>query len=291
MRVHFLFSSVCLLIFFIACSPNHTQLAAQSSGSDKGALLIIGGGRLDAIFFETFLKLSGGPGSEIVVIPTAMGDGQINRDPEFKRAKSLFQEYGFGKITILHTRDPKEADTEAFVQPLTTAGGVWFVGGRQWRLADSYLNNRTHRELINLLERGGIIAGTSAGATIQGSYLARGDTKTNTIMMGDHEEGLGFLPNTAIDQHLLARNRQFDLFEILDKHPDLLGIGLDENTGILVQGKQFEVLGASHVAIYDGSRWSRERDTVYQLAPDSREFYFLHQGDAYNWKQRKVIQK
>ncbi|MEM7372629.1 MAG: cyanophycinase [Bacteroidota bacterium] len=291
MRIYILLIPSVLLSFIYACSLNQAQPADQDSPGVEGTLLIIGGGRLDPVFFETFLAHAGGPGADIVVIPTAMGDEQIARDSAFSRVRALFQEYGFGKITILHTRDPQEADTKEFAKPLKTAGGVWFVGGRQWRLADSYLNNRTHEALNKLLKRGGVIAGTSAGATIQGSYLARGDTKTNTIMMGDHEEGLGFFPNVAIDQHLLARNRQFDLFEILDVHPELLGIGLDENTGILVQEDHFKVLGASHVAIYDGTRWSRDRDTIYQLPSGSREFYFLHQGQQYNWKLRTVVQK
>ena len=79
-----------------------------------------------------------------------------------------------------------------------------------------------------------VIGGSSAGATIQGSYLARGDAKTNTIMMGDHEEGFGFLKNAAIDQHLLRRNRQFDLLEVIRARPELLGIGIDEDTAIVV---------------------------------------------------------
>lgn len=78
--------------------------------------------------------------------------------------------------------------------------GVWFNGGRQWHLADSYLNTKTHEAFWDVLQRGGVIGGSSAGATIQGSYLARGDTSGNTIMMGDHTEGLGFLKNTAIGQ-------------------------------------------------------------------------------------------
>ncbi len=62
---------------------------------------------------------------------------------------------------------------------------TYFTGGRHWRIADSYLNTKVHEELLKLLDRGGVIAGSSAGATIQGSYLARGDTKNNQIMMGD----------------------------------------------------------------------------------------------------------
>jgi cyanophycinase len=78
-----------------------------------------------------------------------------------------------------------------------------------------------------------VVGGSSAGATIQGSYLVRGDTKSNQIMMGDHEQGFGYIKNVAIDQHVLARNRQFDLYEIMRKHPELLGLGIDENTAIV----------------------------------------------------------
>jgi cyanophycinase len=74
-------------------------------------------------------------------------------------------------------------------------------------LADAYLNTLTHRELQNLLNRGGVIGGSSARATIIGSFLVRGDTKGNETMIGDHTAGLGFLKNVGIDQHLLKRNR------------------------------------------------------------------------------------
>jgi hypothetical protein len=72
------------------------------------------------------------------------------------------------------------------------------------------LDTEVHDALQELLERGGVIGGSSAGATILGSYLARGDTSSNAIMMGDHKEGFGFISNIAIDQHLLRRNRQID---------------------------------------------------------------------------------
>jgi len=168
------------------------------------------------------------------------------------------------------------ADSEAFVAPIREAGGVWFTGGRQWRLADAYLDTRTERELWNLLERGGVIGGSSAGATIQGSYLARGDTETNTIMMGDHEVGFGFLKETAIDQHLLRRNRHFDLLEIVEARPELLGIGIDENTAIVVEGDRFEVMGAGYVAIYDHGA----------MLDSGGRFYFLAPGDAFDLAAR-----
>jgi cyanophycinase len=236
-----------------------------------------------------FRKLIGGGDKPIVVIPTARSDKALESNDFFKKQKNRFESFGFEKVTILQTRSKKTANKDNFAEPLRKANGVWIMGGRQWRLNDSYLNSLIHLELIGLLQRGGVIAGTSAGATIQGSYLVRGDTRKNTIMVGDHEKGLRFIRNIAVDQHLLARNRHFDMFEVLDEYPELLGIGLDENTGIIVRQDTFEVVGESYVAIYDGTRWSAERDTIYNLKEGQRQFYFLKKGDRYNLRERKVI--
>ncbi|SVA34124.1 uncharacterized protein METZ01_LOCUS86978 [marine metagenome] len=249
--------------------------AGQEIGPENGSLVIVGGGRLDSGILERFLDLAGGADAPIVVIPTAGGGDHYD---QYYRGLGGFKAAGATNLTVVHTTDPTVADTEAFVQPLLEARGVWFPGGRQWRLADAYLGTKVHDELWALLGRGGVIGGSSAGATIQGSYLARGDTATNTVMMGDHEVGLGFLRNVAIDQHLLRRNRQFDLLEVITAHPELLGIGLDENTGIIVQGDEFEVIGASYVVIYDAER---------QL-DSGGQFYFLAPGDRYNLKAREA---
>ena len=261
----------------------------ESHGPANGTLLVIGGAASD-IFYEKFMELVGGADAPIVVIPTAVTSDELTSE-DLERFKKSFLDKGFKQVIVLHTRDREEADSKDFVKPLKNAAGVWFSGGRQWRHADSYLNTRTHKAFFELLYRGGVIAGSSAGATIQGSYLARGDTRKNTIMMGDHEEGLSFITNVAIDQHLFARNRQFDMFEILENRPELLGIGLDEDTGIIVQGDQFTVFGNSYVAIYDGTRWSAERDTTYTLPAGSRDFYLLNQGERYDLLHRQVITK
>jgi len=261
----------------------------RESWTAKGTLLVIGGAASD-IFYDKFMELVGGADAPIVVIPTAMTSDKLTSE-DLDRFKRSFTERGFKNVTVLHTRERDVANSKAFTKAIKKAAGVWFSGGRQWRHADSYLNTRTQEAFFKLLDRGGVIAGSSAGATIQGSYLARGDTKKNTIMMGDHEVGLGFITSVAIDQHLFARNRQFDMFEILEKRPELLGIGLDEDTGIIVEGDQFTVFGNSYVAIYDGTRWSAERDTIYTLPEGSRDFYLLGEGEKYDLLHRKVITK
>lgn len=261
--------------------------ARETIGPEKGTLIITGDG-IYGVFHDKFLELIGGADAPIIVIPTA-SSSEILSDEFLKKYQQRFIDSGFTNVTVLHTRDPKEANSDKFVEPIKNAMGVIFSGGRQWRHADSYLNTKTHDEFFKLLDRGGVIAGGSAGATIQGSYLARGDSQGNTKMMGDHEVGLGFIKNVAIDQHLLKRNRQFDMFEILDNIPELLGIGIDEGTGIIVQGDTFKVIGESYVVMYDGTRWSKERDTIYNLPKGSREFYVLKSGNEYNLKTRSVI--
>lgn len=240
---------------------------AQEVGPPNGSLVIVGGAMRDPAIIRRFVQLAGGPDAPIVVIPTA--GGAESYDESFGGLRP-FHENGVENLTLLHTTDPSVADTDEFVQPIRAARGVWFTGGRQWRLADAYLGTKTEQALWDLLERGGVIGGSSAGATIQGSYLARGDTRSNEIMMGDHEEGFAFVKNTAIDQHMLRRNRHFDLIEIVEARPELLGIGIDENTAIVVQGDRFDVIGESYVAIYDHGRMIGEEGRFYFLAPGDR---------------------
>jgi cyanophycinase len=273
-----------LCIRTVAVSVLLTPASAhgQEIGPPNGSLVIVGGAMRDTAIVNRFVRLAGGPDAPIVAIPTA-GGGEMYDD--YWSGLRMFKEAGATDLTVLHTTDPTVANTDEFVQSLKRARGVWFGGGRQWRLTDAYLNTKVHEELWQVLERGGVIGGSSAGATIQGSYLARGDSRTNTIMMGDHVEGMGFLKNTAIDQHLLRRNRQFDLLEIIAAHPDLLGIGIDENTAIVVNGDEFVVMGQGYVAIYDHNRQIDSGGKFYFLAPGQR--FNLATREAFRMVQQR----
>ena len=275
-----------IVIFFVIVFTNNGIQSQETTGYKNGSLIVIGGGRMSDDIIKEFYDLAGGASAKIVVIPTA---NVINNRIDSARIFKTFKRFGFSNISIMHTSDPKEANKEEFIRPLKEATGLFFSGGRQWRIADGFLNTKAHKEMFKLLDRGGVIAGSSAGATIQGSYLARGDSKNNQIMMGDHEEGLGFITNIAIDQHVIARNRQFDLFQILKKKPELLGIGIDESTAIVVKGDTFKVIGKSYVIMYDGTFWSREGSRLKKLPSKDQLFYYLRKGDRYNLKERKVI--
>ncbi|QJD96780.1 cyanophycinase [Mucilaginibacter robiniae] len=276
-RVTLLFSSLFILSFFSVRAQSGT---ANTVGPEKGALVIVGGGNVGADIWARFIQLAGGTKARIIYVPTAQEDSMLKSDREIRSLKQA----GAQEVVVLHTRDPKVANTEAFVAPIKTATGVWFEGGRQWRLADSYLNTRTQQEFNALLNRGGVIGGTSAGASIQGSFLFRGDTKGNNIIVGDHVQGLGFMHNTAIDQHILKRNRQFDMAEFIKTHPDLLGIGIDESTGIVVQGNRLEVIGISYVCINDYNIISGKEKNPYANGP----FFFLQKGQVLDLQTRRI---
>lgn len=250
-------------------------LGAAEVGPERGALLVVGGGELGAEIRRTFLELAGGRGAALVVIPTA-GEGesygQDHRDAEMWRG------VGFGEVTVLHTRDRAEADQEGFAAPLGKARAVWFSGGRQWRLVDSYLGTRTEREIAAVLERGGVIGGTSAGATIQGSYLVRGAREGNTIMMAPgYEQGFGYLRNVAVDQHLIVRKRERDLLPVVARFPKLLGLGIDEGTAIVVKGDRARVIGVSKVAVYEHASRAAEG------------YYFLEAGEEFDLGMRRRL--
>ncbi|MDZ7633614.1 MAG: cyanophycinase [Bacteroidales bacterium] len=255
-----------------------------TTGPMSGTLLIAGGGRLSDAIIDRFIELAGGVDARIVLVPTAAGAESYDDS-----AGEMFRSRGAGKVTVLHTDDRDTADSGFFTRPIEEATGVWFGGGRQWRLVDSYKGTRSEEMFRRVLDRGGVIGGSSAGATIQGSFLARGDTQNNQKMMGDHQEGFGYISNIAIDQHVLARNRQFDMYGILREHPYLLGIGIDENTAVVVQRDTMEVIGASYVLVYDGSFWSREGSDMKILPEKDFLFYFLRSGDRYDLRQRKII--
>ncbi len=286
---------VCILALLISAVASNVAVATEQGrggrrapefGPPNGSLVIVGGAMRDPAIVQRFLQLAGGPDAPIVVVPTAGGGQDYD---EWNSGLQAWKRAGATDLTVLHTNDRAVADSDAFVEPLKRARGVWFGGGRQWHLADSYLNTKTHEELWNVLRRGGVIGGSSAGATIQGEYLARGDTSGNTIMMGDHTEGFGFLKGTAIDQHILMRNRQFDLIVIIEQKPELLGIGLDENTAIVVQGDTFTVMGQGYVLIHDANA-SVEGGPAGDDGPAGKggSFYFLAPGDRFDMRTREA---
>ena len=276
-----------LLLLLAGISGTHAQIRFE--GPSKG-YLVISGGNIHQPTLRKFIQLSGKADPRIIVIPTADSDKNLN-EAYFLQIRNYFKTAGAAQIQFLHTRDTLMANSDSFVKVIREADAVWFTGGRQWRLADAFLHTRTLEELHHLLERGGVIGGSSAGASIMGSFLVRGDSKTNQIMEGDHRLGFNFLKNCAIDQHILQRNRHFDLAEIHLRYPELLCIGLDANTTLIVHQNEMEVMGEHYVSIFDGTFWDPDTGEISKLPGNSERFYFLRAGDKYDLSLRRVILK
>lgn len=246
-RAHLTGPALAIPLFFGSVAGLGGQCAGTCVGPRRGAVIAAGGGELGDQVYAEFVRLAGGPDARIVLIPTA-GD-QYGAQDGWKAMEKL-RAAGVERIEILHTRKRSVADLEAFSAPLRDATGVWFSGGKQWRLIDVYLHTRTHVELQRVLERGGVIGGNSAGASALASFLVRGGESNDVIASPDREEGFGFLQDVAIDQHVVARGREKDLIEVLRERPHLLGIGIDEGAALVVTHDFARVVGGT-VAIYD----------------------------------------
>jgi cyanophycinase len=207
----------------------------------KGALVIVGGGPTPDVVRDRFLELAQGKKAKLVVIPTASAFGERTN---FQRSYSYWRQQDVASVTMLHTLDPKKANDPAFVKPLTEATGVWLSGGDQSRLADAYRGTAVEKELLSVLARGGVVGGTSAGASVMSSIMITGGNPTAKI-----GTGFGLLPDVVIDQHFENRKRRERLLGVLSQHPRCLGLGIDEQTAVIVRGHSFTVVGKSNVVV------------------------------------------
>lgn len=238
----------------------------------KGALLIIGGGGVTENMIDSFIESAGGKKAHLVVLPTAIDDIAARQSS----IPSFLEEQDVKSITVLPQRWRDEVNGPVFKEALEKATGIWFGGGRQWRFVDAYENTKAIELFNAVLQRGGIIAGSSAGASIQAEYMVRGDPLGNQVVMAEgYEHGFGFLKGVAIDQHLTQRGRLKDLRAVVKRFPQLLGIGLDETTGILVRKSKAQVLG---------------KNAVFFLDPTSESESRVVEGQIYDLEKREVIQ-
>ena len=247
---------------------------------ENGTLLIVGGGGLPSGLMKQFCELAGGPEkAKLVYIPCEEND-EVSRE---QSTIEFWKKMGVQSAALFHTKDRIKADKdEEFLAPLKEATGIWFGGGRQWNLADSYYGTNAHRLMKEVLHRGGVIGGSSAGASIQARYLARATPIENFKIMapGYERGGLGFLSGVAIDQHFTQRGRQRDMTQLVNRYPQLLGIGIDESTALTVTGSKATISGNGKVFFYD------RRQTVY---PDRPDYTALAAGQSFDLATRKEI--
>ena len=248
------------IIWLVFANPSQAKAEENRPGwidpkGISGSLVICGGGALPESVPKTFLQLAGGEKAKLVVVPTA---GELADQKTEEEVTKRWTELGAGTVKRLHTRDRKKANDPMFLVPLKEATGVWFEGGQQSRLAAAYQGTAFETELLNLLKRGGVIGGTSAGAAIQTRVMiASGRSKPNI------QTGLDLLPGAIIDQHFSERNRLPRLKLAVKQHPECIGLGVDEGTALIVgsryrrtsradRGRTLRVLGQGKVTVVSG---------------------------------------
>jgi cyanophycinase len=189
-----------------------------------------------------FLELAGGKKARLVIIPTANGKAD---HLELLPSYAWWRSQPAASVKFLHTRERAKADDPTFAKPLTDATGVWFSGGDQSRLLEAYQGTLVEREVRKVLSRGGVIGGTSAGAAIMSAVMILGGDPMARV-----GQGFGFLPGFVVDQHFENRHRQERLLNVLARYPQYLGLGIDEQTAVVVTGRHLTVLGNDHVCLY-----------------------------------------
>jgi len=255
-------------------------LAEPAAPDVPGTLFIGGGGGMPKEIVARFIAAAGGVDAPLVVIPAALGDSFPAEPGEVRMLTSA----GAKKVTIFHPRSRKELEDDAVLAPLKEAKGIWFTGGRQWRFVDVFEGTPAEKLFHDVLRRGGAIGGSSAGASIQSDFMVRGSPLGNEEMMAEgYERGFGFLTGTAVDQHFTQRNRHLDMTDVMRAHPQLLGIGIDESTVVIVHGQQLEVAGKNNVALYN------RRNPPEDLKESGRDYEVLMPGAKYDLKTRRVI--
>lgn len=216
----------------------------------NGSLVIVGGGQLPDAIVDRFVALAGGTAARVVLVPSAAPAGERGPEP-FER---LLRARGVSDVRTLDGAGPTDVTAERLAV-LADATAVWFGGGRQWRLVDAFADTPAVAAFAAVLARGGVIGGSSAGATIQGEFLVRGNPRGNTDMWCEgYDRGFAFLPGVAIDQHFVTRNRTGDLQALVGQVPQVIGLGIDEGTAAIVTGSVLEVLGDSKLAVFDARR-------------------------------------
>jgi cyanophycinase len=231
-------------------------------GEPAGRLLIIGGAEdrcCRAGLLERFVQLCGGDAARIVLVTTATGiPEQVLADYE-----RVFAKLGADQTRELRLRGRADADSDDAAALLADATGVFFSGGDQSRLR-TLVGSRTNEMLRARLREGLVIGGTSAGATAMGTDMILGgdgpDVSAGAVRTGP---GLGLVPKVLIDMHFGERGRLPRLLSAVALDPEQLGVGIDENTAILVDGGAFEVLGTGVVSVADA-----EPATVVHAAGD-----------------------
>ena len=201
-----------------------------------GALFILGGGVTCQVMYDEYFRIAGGRGARVIHIPSATRT--FEEIPDLRAYYYEFYEQNPASFAFLHTYDRAVAAGPRFAEPLNNATGVWFGGGSQNLLAELFLDTEVVPAIHRVLDRGGIVAGTSSGAAIMAdAMICRGYEE---VELG---RGFALYPRAIIDSHFTGRQRQKRLPRAVLQRPDHIGVGVDEKSALVLHGNRVGVFG------------------------------------------------
>lgn len=272
--------------------------------SAHGSLVILGGSeRFDhREYWENIVELAGGPGSRIAVFPTASGDpvkkgGWVISALNKAGADAFLVPVAWRKIP----RAPQEAVSDPdLVEQVREATGVFLIGGEQDKIVKAlYTPEGQNTPMLDAVwevyRKGGVIAGTSAGAAVMSRIMYRSadsvlDTMLNGVQFGKElDRGLGFLDHDwFVDQHCLVRGRFARTIVAMHDQGFKFGLGIDENSGVIIRnGKELEVIGYKGALVMDLSKAQHNpKEPRFNLK--NVRLTYLDRGDRFDLKSREV---
>ena len=273
---------------------------------NKGTLIPIGGNEDKGVVEDDFNKLdyieegilshvvreSGGIDDKIVVIPTAssipkeVGNNYID----------AFETLGCKNITVVNIRSKKDSENPDFIEAVKAADCVMFSGGDQSKITDRIGGSSIHNILINRYknEKGFVIAGTSAGAMAMAQEMIAGGSASEAFVKGAviMYKGLSLNPELIIDTHFIQRGRFGRVSEAVAKFPKKIGIGLAEDTGLIIKHGIIEVIGSGMVIIFDPRKLKHNNEKILKVGTPmsltNLKVHVLANGDRFNIKKKKV---
>lgn len=267
-------------------------MAKADKTGPSGTLVIIGGHEDKdgecAILKEIAALLDGG---RLVVATVA------SHEPEgyFKSYQEAFARLDVTDLSELYVVDRAESFADDKLAQLDSAAGVFFSGGDQLRISSQVGDTPFETRIRAIYKNGGVIAGTSAGASIMGETMLVRGPSGESHRIGDLHmaPGMGLLRNVIIDQHFAERGRIGRLLGAIAFNPRILGIGIDEDTAIVVRDKMFTVIGSGAVSVVEGAGISHsniaEAQQKQALSLFDVRLHVLSSGDRFDLRKRRPL--
>ncbi len=280
----------------------------MNTSNPKGVLIPIGGNEdkgtknpeevyaLDFVeegILSHIVNLAGGTDSSIVVVPTASSiPVEVSEN-----YRSAFEQLGCTNIHIMDIRKKTDSERSDFIELTQKADCIMFSGGNQSKISSKIGGSTIHKIIAERYENeeGFVIAGTSAGAMAMSKYMIAGGSSPDSLFKGNviMKNGLGLLPSAIIDTHFVQRGRFGRITEAIAKHPECLGIGLAEDTGLIIKnGHDCTVIGSGMVILFDGSQFQHNNCKILEegtpMSVGNMIVHVLANSDMFDLNTRKM---